>query len=144
MEFFNILMHNDIKDSVILIFANKMDLPTAKNAAEISDIYGFHEIKHHDWHIQGCCAITGEGLNEGLDWLTSKLAQKNKIHRVENNSSLIGVSQKNVTRLPDHEKKAKLTDLTIGDKEDVEINMSNRSMNMRVKGVYGKDEEEKV
>lgn len=50
-----------------------MDLPSARNVAEITDQFSLHEIKHHDWHIQSCCAITGEGLNEGLDWLTSKL-----------------------------------------------------------------------
>jgi hypothetical protein len=27
---------------------------------------------------------------------------------------------KNITRLPDHDKKAKLTDLTIGDRDDLE------------------------
>jgi len=73
MEFFNLLIHNDLKDSVILILANKKDLPTAKNAAEISELFSLHEIKNHDWHIQACCALTGEGLDDGLDWLTSKL-----------------------------------------------------------------------
>ena len=33
MEFFNLLIHNDLKDAAILVFANKKDLPTAKNAA---------------------------------------------------------------------------------------------------------------
>lgn len=73
MEFFNLLIHNDLKDAVILVFANKKDLPTAKNAAELTDLFSLHEIKNHDWHIQPCCALTGEGLEEGLDWLTSKL-----------------------------------------------------------------------
>lgn len=70
MEFFNLLIHNDLKDAVILVFANKKDLPTAKNAGDLSEIFSLHEIKGHDWHIQGCCALTGEGLEEGLDWLT--------------------------------------------------------------------------
>jgi hypothetical protein len=33
MEFFNLLIHNDLKDAAILVFANKKDLPFAKNAA---------------------------------------------------------------------------------------------------------------
>jgi hypothetical protein len=33
MEFFNLLIHNDLKDAVILVFANKKDLPTAMNSA---------------------------------------------------------------------------------------------------------------
>lgn len=74
MEFFNLLIHNDLKDAVILVFANKKDLPTAKNAAEITELFSLQEIKNHDWHIQSCCALSGEGLEEGLDWLTSKLS----------------------------------------------------------------------
>mmetsp|Transcript_5839 Transcript_5839/g.4154 ORF Transcript_5839/g.4154 Transcript_5839/m.4154 type:complete len:86 (+) Transcript_5839:341-598(+) len=80
MEFFNLLIHNDLKDAAILIFANKVDLPTAKDAGEISKLYSLHEIKHHDWHIQPCCALTGEGLEEGLDWLTEKLTTKSKLN----------------------------------------------------------------
>lgn len=73
MEFFNIQIHNDLTDAVILIFANKMDLPSAKSVADITELYSLHEIKHHEWHLQGCCAYTGEGLNEGIEWLTTKL-----------------------------------------------------------------------
>ncbi len=51
MEFFNLLIHNDLKDAVILVFANKKDLPTAKDPAEITDTFALHEIKNHDWHI---------------------------------------------------------------------------------------------
>ena len=33
MELFNLLIHNDLKDASILIYANKKDLPTSRNAA---------------------------------------------------------------------------------------------------------------
>jgi len=26
-----------------------------------------------EWHIQGCCALQGEGIYEGLDWLSNAL-----------------------------------------------------------------------
>ena len=51
MEFFNLLIHNDLKDAVILVFANKKDLPTAKDAAQLTELFSLHEIKNHDWHI---------------------------------------------------------------------------------------------
>jgi len=108
MEFFNLLIHNDLKDAVILIFANKKDLPTAKNAAELSDLFSLHEIKGHEWHIQPCCALTGEGLPEGLDWLIEKLDHKHKTSSSEGARAFIN-------KLPDHDKKAKLTDLTMDD-----------------------------
>ena len=107
MEFFNLLYHNDLKDAVVLVFANKSDLPTARDAGGIADLFARHEIKDHDWHVQACSALTGEGLDQGLDWLTTKLNQK---HTDSTKSTL-----KKVTKLPDHEMKAKLTDLTMGD-----------------------------
>ena len=112
MEFFNLLIHNDLRDASILIFANKMDLPTAKNPAQLTEAYNLHEIKHHDWHIQSCCALTGEGLKEGLDWLTTKLCQRHKVKKSEADGGL-----KYVTKLPEHDRVAKLTDLTIGDRD---------------------------
>lgn len=98
-----------------------MDLPSARTVAEVTDLFALHEIKHHDWHIQNCCAVTGDGLSEGLDWLTNKLCQKHKVS---------GLDSKNITRLPDHDRKAKLTNLTIGgtmDDQSVELNMTGRS-----------------
>jgi hypothetical protein len=35
-----------------------------------------HSIKHHDWHIQPCCALTGEGLMGGLDWIHQRIKQQ--------------------------------------------------------------------
>ena len=87
-----------------------MDLPSARNAAELTDLFGFHEIKHHEWHIQSCCAITGEGLDEGLDWLTSKLCASGK--------GKGEAGMKHITKLPDHEKKAKLTDFSMTEKDE--------------------------
>ena len=76
MEFFNLLYHNDLKDAVVLVLANKVDLPTSRDPGELSELFALHEIREHDWHLQGCCALTGEGLAEGLDWLTTKLNNK--------------------------------------------------------------------
>ena len=110
MEFFNLLYHNDLKEAVVLVLANKIDLPTARDAGEIAEIFALSDIKEHDWHVQGCCALTGEGLTEGLDWLTTKLNSKS-------NKEAVG-KLKNVTKLPDHDMKPKLTDLTITDAKE--------------------------
>ena len=45
------LVHNELKDAVILIFANKADMPTARDPSELTDIYGFGEITDHEWKI---------------------------------------------------------------------------------------------
>ncbi len=51
-----------------------------------------------------------------------------------------------VTHLPDHDHKAKLTDLTMGEKEDTVMNMSNSERSVRTKksNMRELDEEEKV
>ena len=51
MEFFNLLYHNDLKDAVVLVLANKIDLPSARDAGEISELFALHEIKDHDWQV---------------------------------------------------------------------------------------------
>ena len=66
------LDEEELKDALLLVFANKQDLPGACNAAEISEqmrLYPPHISK--SCYIQSCCATTGDGLYEGLDWLSS-------------------------------------------------------------------------
>ena len=45
----------------MLIFANKQDIKGSMSAAEISQHLNLTSIKDHVWHIQACCALTGEG-----------------------------------------------------------------------------------
>lgn len=68
-ELFRILQHDELQQAALLVFANKQDLKNAMTPAEISDALSLHSIKDHDWHIQACCALTGEGLYEGLGWV---------------------------------------------------------------------------
>jgi len=72
-ELQKILSHEHLKDSIILVFANKQDLKAAMTAAEVSEALALHDIKDHDWHIQSCCALTGEGLYAGMDWVAQRL-----------------------------------------------------------------------
>jgi len=37
---------------------------------------GLSSIRNREWYIQGCCATTGDGLYEGLDWLSQVLSNK--------------------------------------------------------------------
>ncbi|KAK2099090.1 Arf GTPase arf1 [Saguinus oedipus] len=62
-----------LRDAVLLVFANKQDLPNATNAAKITDKLGLHSLRHRNWYIQATCATSGDGLYEGQDWLSSQL-----------------------------------------------------------------------
>jgi ADP-ribosylation factor-like protein 5B len=75
-ELFRLLGHEDLQHSVILVFANKQDLKDAMTPAEITDCLSLHSIKNHDWHIQACCALTGEGLYDGLGWIAQRVTGK--------------------------------------------------------------------
>jgi len=77
MELFNLLINEDLKNAVFLIMANKQDLPEAMNSGDLAQQLSLTEIKNHEWHIQACSATKGDGLQEGMDWLTDKLLDKN-------------------------------------------------------------------
>jgi len=75
-ELHRMLNEDELRESILLVFANKQDLPNAMNAAEITDKLGLHSLRQRNWYIQSTCATTGDGLYEGLDWLSSALAKK--------------------------------------------------------------------
>lgn len=41
--------------------------------AEVTDKLGLHSLRNRDWYIQATCATSGDGLFEGLDWLSNQL-----------------------------------------------------------------------
>ena len=75
-QFYKLLENEALKNTVILIYANKQDLQGAKGVNEIMQIYEFDKIKDHIWHIQPCSAQTGEGLVTGMKWLSDQLVFK--------------------------------------------------------------------
>ncbi|KAL9268342.1 ADP-ribosylation factor 1-like protein [Drosera capensis] len=61
------------ENATLLVFANKQDLPNAMTTAEITDKLGLHSLRHRRWYIQAACAASGQGLYEGLDWLSANI-----------------------------------------------------------------------
>ncbi|XP_013613440.1 PREDICTED: ADP-ribosylation factor 1-like isoform X2 [Brassica oleracea var. oleracea] len=43
------LIQDELRDVVLLVFANKPDLPNAMNAAEITDKLGLHSLRQRHW-----------------------------------------------------------------------------------------------
>ncbi|XP_043910436.1 ADP-ribosylation factor 1-like [Protopterus annectens] len=60
-----------------VILANKQDLPGARRPSELVDALCLRKLHGHEWHMQGCCAVNGDGLVEGLQKL-SELVKQNK------------------------------------------------------------------
>ena len=75
-ELNKMLNEDELREAVLLVFANKQDLPNAMSVAEITDKLGLHSIRNRKWYIQSTCATSGDGLYEGLDWLSNALKEK--------------------------------------------------------------------
>ncbi|XP_034990852.1 putative ADP-ribosylation factor-like protein 5C [Zootoca vivipara] len=75
-ELYKMLAHEDLRNAAVLIFANKQDVKNSMSTSEISNFLTLSSIKDHPWHIQGCCALTGEGLPAGLEWMISRVGAK--------------------------------------------------------------------
>uniref|UniRef100_A0ACB8G6M4 Uncharacterized protein n=1 Tax=Sphaerodactylus townsendi TaxID=933632 RepID=A0ACB8G6M4_9SAUR len=70
-ELHRIINDREMRDAIILIFANKQDLPDAMKPHEIQEKLGLTRIRDRNWYVQPSCATSGDGLYEGLTWLTS-------------------------------------------------------------------------
>jgi len=75
-ELNKMLNEDELRDAAVLVFANKQDLPNAMSVAEITDKLGLHSLRSRKWYIQSTCATSGDGLYEGLDWLSNVLSGK--------------------------------------------------------------------
>ena len=74
-ELHHLLQDDEMSEAVVLVFANKQDLPNAITAASMIEKLMLNNIRSK-WYIQPCCAIDGQGLFEGLEWLANTLYQR--------------------------------------------------------------------
>jgi len=72
-ELFKLIHEDELKSAALVVFANKQDLPHAMSPHEITDKLGLPTIRDRKWTVQTCCAVSGEGLFDGLDWLSKSL-----------------------------------------------------------------------
>jgi len=74
-ELAHLLGQNELRDAVVLVLANKQDLPNAMAVSDIEGKLGLGKMRHRRWSVQACCATTGEGLLEGFDWLADQISK---------------------------------------------------------------------
>ncbi|KAH3732043.1 ADP-ribosylation factor 1 [Pelomyxa schiedti] len=67
------MAEDELRDAILIVFANKQDLPNAMPVSELSNKLGLQSMKSHKWFIQSTCATSGDGLYEGLEWLSHTL-----------------------------------------------------------------------
>ncbi|XP_071496570.1 ADP-ribosylation factor 1-like [Diadema setosum] len=72
-ELKRMLNEDELRGAVLLVFANKQDLPNALGVGEITERLDLHSMRDRKWYVQNTCATSGDGLYEGLDWLSNSL-----------------------------------------------------------------------
>jgi len=68
--FHEVVNEDELKDAVFLVWANKQDLPNALSAEEVAKRLGVDQLKNRKYKVFECVATTGEGLYDGLNWLS--------------------------------------------------------------------------
>lgn len=82
-ELRRILDEESLRGVVLLVLANKQDLPTAMPLWEVAMHLGLHEVSSRMWLALGTCATSGAGLEQGFDWLEKAVKSRRRlIHRL--------------------------------------------------------------
>merc|ERR1711869_72395 len=57
-ELMKLLPEDAMRDAVILVLANKQDLPNAMTPAEVTEKLGLYNLRNRQWFLQSACATT--------------------------------------------------------------------------------------
>jgi ADP-ribosylation factor-like protein 1 len=71
MTMITMLQEEELKDAILLVFANKQDGKGALSGSQVSESLGLSEIRNRQWSVQETSALKGSGLFEGFDWLVT-------------------------------------------------------------------------
>lgn len=75
-ELYRIVNDREMRGAYVLVMANKQDLYNALKPDEIIKRMNLQHIRDNQWLVQPAIATSGEGLYEGLTWLTDRLSSK--------------------------------------------------------------------
>ncbi len=78
-ELHRALSADELRDAVVLVYANKQDLPNSMGVAAVSEKLGLASMcNRQSWHVEASDALSGKGLYEGLNWMAEALAARQK------------------------------------------------------------------
>lgn len=81
-ELHKLMTTDELRTSVLLVYANKQDMASADSAANITDALRLREYTGRVWMVQGCSGVTGDGLFDGLQWVTREVrANRERLSR---------------------------------------------------------------
>lgn len=72
-ELHKMLREDELRDAILLVFANKQGFPMPMSVAECTERFRLNELRSRRWYIQASCAVSGDGLY-GIHWLSQQLS----------------------------------------------------------------------
>ncbi len=77
-ELFSVLEDESMRHVPVVIIANKQDLPHAMNPAQIVDLMHMRKLGSRKWHVQGACAVNGDGIYEAMSSMARLVKESQK------------------------------------------------------------------
>ncbi|CAI2347369.1 unnamed protein product [Caenorhabditis sp. 36 PRJEB53466] len=76
-ELWMVIDHKDIasRGIPVAILANKMDVPGAMTASDITISLNMNLVRGGNWSIHSTCALTGEGLDKAMQHLSAEITK---------------------------------------------------------------------
>jgi len=62
-----------LRNTTLLVVANKQDLPNAMSTDDVAAKLGLNKLQHHRWTVKPTSAVDGTGIAEAMDWLADEL-----------------------------------------------------------------------
>jgi len=75
-ELHRVMSADELRNASLLVLANKQDLPGALSVSEMHEVLKLRQLGQRRFFVQGCVATTGNGLWEGLDWLSANIPKE--------------------------------------------------------------------
>jgi small GTP-binding protein len=73
-EMMRTLKEDELNYIPLLVYCNKQDLPNAMSSLNVAEALELNKFTR-SWFIQGCSATSGDGLYDGLDWLSTAIRE---------------------------------------------------------------------
>ncbi|RAO64716.1 uncharacterized protein BHQ10_000728 [Talaromyces amestolkiae] len=73
LELHKIINDREMKDALLLVFANKQDTPGHLSPEEITNALQLNKLKDRLWYVVPSVATEGTGIFEGLAWLSNNV-----------------------------------------------------------------------
>ncbi|KAF4132413.1 ADP-ribosylation factor family [Phytophthora infestans] len=75
-ELHRVFEDDALRDCKLLVLANKQDHPGCMNVEELREKLALHRVTRNPSHISKTVAVSGQGVDEGMMWLSKVVTGK--------------------------------------------------------------------